>query len=217
MRNAAACALLSAFFLSCVSTGTTVLNPAAKRPPVTPDKVVIYTSPDKVPGKYEEVAILSSQGAYTVAHDEVFYESFRKEAAKIGANGVILSAIEDPTTGQKVGSAILGALLIPNTMANRKTQATAIYVFPVPPSAEEVAAAHALNASRAEKIAALDSLVHPGMTREAMFGVVGPPTKTDIEIDAAGHTKEAALYESTTGAKFIVILKNKIVDTVTRQ
>lgn len=217
MRNAAVCALLSAVLLSCVSTGTTILNPAAKRPPVTPDKVVIYTSPDKVPGKYEEVAILSSQAAYTVAHDEVFYESFRKEAAKIGANGVILSAIEDPTTGQKVGSAVLGALLIPNTMANRKTQATAIYVFPVPPSPEEIAAAQALNAGRAEKIAALDSLVHPGMTRQAMFTVVGAPTKSDIDVDAAVHTAETALYASPTGAKFIVTLKNDVVDAVTRQ
>lgn len=217
MKNAAACALLSALVLSCVSTGTTMLNPGAKRQPVTPDKVVIYTAADKVPGKYEEIAILSSQGAYTVAHDEVFYESFRKEAAKIGANGVILAPIEDPTTGQKVGSAILGALLIPNTMANRKTQATAIYVFPVPPNPEEVAAAQALNATRDEKIAALESVVHAGMTREAMFGVVGPPMKSDIDIDATGHTKETALYASSTGAKFIVTLKNNIVDTVVRQ
>src|SRR5690348_6107768 len=104
VRKATLLAPLRALALSCVSTGTTVLNPTAHRPAVTPDKVVIYTSPDKVPGKYEEIAILSSQGAYTVAHDEVFYESFRKEAAKVGANGVILSPIEDPTTGQMVGS-----------------------------------------------------------------------------------------------------------------
>jgi hypothetical protein len=216
VKKAMLTASLCALALSCVSTGTTVLNPAARRPPVTPEKVVIYMSADKVQGKYEELAILSSQGAYTVAHDEVFYESFRKEAAKVGANGVILSAIEDPTTGQKVGSAILGAFLIPTTMANRKTQATAIYVFPVPPTAQEVAAAQALNATRAERIAALDAVVHPGMTREAMVDVVGSPTKATIEIDGSG-SRETAIYTSNTGASFLVILKKNVVASVTRQ
>jgi hypothetical protein len=203
--------------LSCVSTGTTVLNPSSHRLSVTPDKVVIYTSADKVPGKYEEIAILSSQGAYTVAHDEVFYESFRKEAAKVGANGVILSAIDDPSTGQKVGSAILSAFLIPNTMANRKTQATAIYVFPVPPTAQEAAAALATNATRGDRIAALDSVVHSGMTREAMVSMVGPPTTNAVEIDAAKNATETARYSSGTGATFVVILRNNVVASVTRQ
>lgn len=214
--NAARCALLSALLFGCVSTGTTLLNPSSRRPPVTPEKVVIYTSAQRVPGKYEEVAVLTSQGDYTVAGDDKFYQSFRKEAAKIGANGVIISPIEDPTTGQKVGSAILGAFLIPTTMGNRKTQATAIYVFPVPPTPEEVAAARALNASRAEKIAALDTVVRPGMTRDEMFAVVGPPTRSNIDVDAANHTTETALYASESGAKFIVRLRNGVVDTVTR-
>lgn len=217
MKTTLTCALVALLAYGCVSTGTTMLNPSSKRPAITPDKVVIYTSADKVPGKYEEVAILSSQGAYTVAHDEVFYESFRKEAAKIGANGVILSTIEDPTTGQKVGSAVLGALLIPNTMANRKTQATAIYLYPVPPSAAEIATAQAANATRDEKIAALDNVVHPGMTREAMFAAVGAPTKSDVNVDAGGKVTESALYAGTNGAKFIVTLKDNIVDAVTRQ
>ncbi|HEV7571714.1 MAG TPA: hypothetical protein VGQ21_09465 [Thermoanaerobaculia bacterium] len=133
MKNTPAIALICFLLVACVSTATTVLNPAVKRPPITPDKVVIYMSSDKVPGKYDEIAILTSQGDYSVAGDDKFYESFRKEAAKIGANGVIVSAISDPSTGQKVGSAILGAFLIPSTMANRKTQATAIYVYPAEP------------------------------------------------------------------------------------
>ena len=217
MKNAFACALLSLLAISCVSTGTTMLNPSAKRPPIAPQQVVLYTTADKVPGKYEEVAVLTSQGDYTFAGDDKFYESFRQEAAKIGANGVILSAIEDPTTGQKVGSAILGALLIPNTMGNRKTQATAIYVYPVPPNPEELAKAQAANASRQEKIAALDSLVRPGMSRKDMFGVVGPPTKSGVEIGTDGHTTETALYQSDTGAKFVVTLIDNVVAGVSRQ
>ena len=119
---------LCALFAACVSTQTTMLDPNATRPAITPDKVVIYTSADKVPGKYDELGLLTSQGDYKVAGDEKFYESFRKEAAKIGANGVIISGITDPSTGQKVASAMFGAF----APANRKTQALAIYVHPAP-------------------------------------------------------------------------------------
>jgi hypothetical protein len=133
LKRATATAAAMLLLVSCVSTNTTLLSPSSRRPPVTPDKVVIYTSPDKVPGKYDEVAILSSEGDYSFADAATFYESFRKEAAKIGANGVIIGQIEDPSTGQKVGSAILGALLIPTSMGNRKTQAVAIYVYPQQP------------------------------------------------------------------------------------
>lgn len=113
-------------FGGCVSTHTTMLNPSAKRRAITPDQVVIYTAPDKVPGKYDELGLLTSQGDYKVAGDDKFYESFRKEAAKIGANGVIIGQIIDPSTGQKVASAIFGAF----APANRKTEAMAIYVYP---------------------------------------------------------------------------------------
>ena len=217
MRNTAAVAILSASLLSCVSTATTVLNPASKRPPITPDKVVIYTSADKVPGKYEEVALLTSQGDYTVAGDDKFYQSFRQEAAKIGANGVIIAPIEDPTTGQKVGSAILGALLIPTTMANRKTQATAIYVLPKPPTPDEVLANTTAENARLVRLDKFETVVQPGMTREAMFAAVGPPTKSEIEIKDRGNSTETAKYVGSAGTTFIVTLKNNVVASVTRQ
>jgi len=223
VRNAVVVAILCMWLLSCVSTATTMLNPASKRPPITPDRVVIYTSKDNVPGKYEEVALLTSQGDYIVAGDDKFYQSFRQEAAKIGANGVIIAPIEDPTTGQKVGSAILGAFLIPTTMANRKTQATAIYVLPKPPTAEETAAQNAAAAERSARIETLGSVVHPGMTREAMLNMVGPPTKSMVSVDTRdwraktrGDSTETATYVSTAGTTFVVTLRNDVVSSVTR-
>ena len=216
MRNSLLVALLCCMPLSCVSTHTTMFNQGSQRLAVTPNKVVIYTSADKVPGKYEELAILTSQGAYTVAGDDKFYESFRKEAAKIGANGVIISAIEDPSTGQKVGSAVLGALLIPNTMANRKTHATAIYLLPKPLSSEEVAAQDALATDRLRHIDSLDSVVHSGVTRQAMFGFGGPPTKSVVALKSDGHVTETATYVGSGGRAFTIVLTDNVVSSVTR-
>jgi hypothetical protein len=209
-------ALLSISVISCVSTATTVLNPTLRRSPVTPDKVVIYTSAAKVPGKYEEIALLTSQGDYSVAGDDKFFESFRKEAAKIGANGVIVSDISDPTTGQKVGSAILGALLIPTTMANRKTQAMAIYV--TTPAEEAAKAEEAVSrAAQAARIDTLDQQVHAGVTRKEMFAAVGPPTSTAAQVNTRGEVEETATYVGSRGQVFTIFLRNNIVTEVSKK
>jgi len=53
------------------------------------------------------------------------YKSMRQSAAKLGANGVIVSGMKDPSTGSKVAHALLG------TSSSRKGQAIAIFVHPV--------------------------------------------------------------------------------------
>ena len=50
--------------------------------------------------------------------------SMKKKAAEIGANGVILDAVSEPSAGAKVAAAIFGV------SAQRKGKAIAIYVFP---------------------------------------------------------------------------------------
>jgi hypothetical protein len=84
---------------SCASTAPVVVGKA--RPPISPDQVKIYLSP---PPSFEEVAILSasSNSAFTpggptqmnkiIAH-------LKEEAAKLGANGVILEGFSDAETG----------------------------------------------------------------------------------------------------------------------
>lgn len=123
-RSLIAVSLLALLFTAaCVSTQATMLA-GAKRDPITPDQVKIYRSADQVPGRYEEVALLTSAGDYAATNEGEMFESMRKKAAELGANGVILDTVAEPTTGQKVASAIL-----PVT-ANRKGKAIAIYVFP---------------------------------------------------------------------------------------
>jgi hypothetical protein len=109
---------------ACVSTNATVLNKSLTRPPIAKDAVIIYSSADKVPGKYDEVAVLNSKGDESMTDERKMYESMRSEAAKLGANGVILQETKDPGTGSKVAHALIG------TSSNRHGKAMAIYVWP---------------------------------------------------------------------------------------
>ena len=119
-------ALLSlAMILSaCVHTNATVLNKSLTRPPISKDAVVIYSSAEKVPGKYDEVALLNSRGDAGSTDERKMYESMRSEAAKLGANGVILQETKDPGTGSKVAHMLIG------TSSNRQGKSMAIYVWP---------------------------------------------------------------------------------------
>lgn len=117
--------LSAAMLLSaCVSTNATVLNKSLTRPPIAKDSVVIYSSADKVPGKYDEVAVLNSKGDESLTDERKMYESMRSEAAKLGANGVILQETKDPGTGSKVAHVLIG------TSSSRHGKSMAIYVWP---------------------------------------------------------------------------------------
>src|SRR5258705_120214 len=87
----AAIALLSA----CVSTQATRLGSGTIRPPVPPDQVAIYRTADQVPRKYEEVALLSSKGDYSMTDEEKMYRSMREKAGEMGANAIILQSVQD--------------------------------------------------------------------------------------------------------------------------
>jgi hypothetical protein len=112
-------------FAACVQTNTTVLNPANIREPIDPDDVVIYTTASKVPGDYEEIALLNSKADSASTSEAQMFKSMRKKAAKIGANAIILDAVSEPTVGAKIAAAVLFG-----TGAERKGKALAIYVIP---------------------------------------------------------------------------------------
>jgi len=109
---------------ACVTTSVTRVGQSLTRPVVTLDQVVIYRTADKVPGKYEEVALLNSSGATGWTDEEKMYKNMRYEAGRAGANAIILDAISEPGAGAKVAAAFLGVA------AERKGKAIAIYVFP---------------------------------------------------------------------------------------
>jgi hypothetical protein len=70
------------------------------------------------------IALLNASGEYGFTDDTQMYNAMRKKAAKLGANGVILDAITEPSTG----AVLAGALLPWEPPAQRTGKAVAIYV-----------------------------------------------------------------------------------------
>src|SRR6266851_4387070 len=71
------------------------------RPPTTPDQVKIYWHP---PAKYDEIALLdtSSRGAFAVTAQgktDAVIARLKDEAAKLGANGILLQGVGDQSAG----------------------------------------------------------------------------------------------------------------------
>ncbi|MCX6555589.1 MAG: hypothetical protein NTZ12_11365 [Candidatus Aminicenantes bacterium] len=112
-------------FAACVHTNTTILDPEKVREPIDPDDVIIYTTAAKVPGDYEEIALLNSKADSASTSEAQMFKSMRKKAAKIGANAIILDAVSEPSVGAKIAAAVLFG-----GGAERKGKALAIYVIP---------------------------------------------------------------------------------------
>lgn len=108
---------------SCVSTNMIRLGAGSQYDPVPVETVAVYRTADQVPGKYEELALLNSKGASGWTNEAQMLKSMRNEAAKIGANGIVLDAMSEPGAGAKVAAAIFG------TSAERKGRAIAIRVL----------------------------------------------------------------------------------------
>ena len=104
--NALARSLLLAALLAGTggcSTSSHVLIGTA-RPPISPESVRLYYRP---PPKYEEIATIqaSSQGSLALTSQQNMDKAIARlkaEAAKLGANGVLLQGVQD-TQGGSIG------------------------------------------------------------------------------------------------------------------
>ncbi len=94
-------ALLVALGLAACETPNTVIVTGTAHPPISPASVKIYSHPPPV---FEEIAMLNAStssmfttgGQHTV--DKVIAD-LKEQAAKLGANGVILEGFSDSQTG----------------------------------------------------------------------------------------------------------------------
>jgi hypothetical protein len=108
---------------SCVSVNATRLGSGPNRPPVPADQVAIYRTADQVPGKYEEIALINAKGDSAWSSEAGMFKQMKKKAGQMGANGIILDAVSEPSAGAKIAGAIFGV------GAERKGKAIAIYVL----------------------------------------------------------------------------------------
>jgi len=97
--------------LGCSTSSHVMIGTA--HPPISPESVRIYLQP---PEKYHEIASLdaSSQGSFAITSQQNMDKAIarlKEEAAKLGANGVLLQGVQDQQTGSigtGVGSSSYG-------------------------------------------------------------------------------------------------------------
>ena len=138
-------ALLIAAALACAaaacSTSSHVLIGTA-RPAIAPESVRVYYTP---PPKYEEIATVhaSSQGSLALTSQQNMDKAIQRmklEAAKVGANGILLQNVYD-TQGGSLGAGVGNTSYGPGSavgvgvggafaLTNKAVQGLAIYVPP---------------------------------------------------------------------------------------
>jgi hypothetical protein len=91
---------------------------------LAPEMVALYRTPAQVLGKYVEGALLYSDGATGLTNEAGMLKSMRTKAGALGANGVILDGISDPSAVVKVIASVLCV------GAERKGWAIATFVQP---------------------------------------------------------------------------------------
>ena len=103
----------------CVSVSKSVLVEGL--PPVPMENVIVYFADDEIP-EHTRVAILAAAGDYSLTSTGKMFDKLREQAGKLGANGVIVGEVKEPSGGARVANALIG------TGANRRSQAIAILV-----------------------------------------------------------------------------------------
>jgi hypothetical protein len=115
------CMLLVTGLIGCVSAHETMLT-GEKRAPLRPEEVQIYLTEKDVLGAYEKVALIHLDGDTSWTNEKGMWNAAKKKAAKLGANGLIIGDVKEPSSGSKVAGAVFGVPV------SRKSQGLAIYV-----------------------------------------------------------------------------------------
>jgi hypothetical protein len=97
--------LLAAMLLGCSTSSHVMIG--TTHPPISPESVRVYLQP---PERYEEIATIdaSSQGSFAITGQQNMDKAIarlKEEAAKLGANGVLLQGVQDQQSGS-IGTGI---------------------------------------------------------------------------------------------------------------
>lgn len=116
--------LVSLLLSGCISTHATLIDPsAAPMPKVSPDSVLIFTDQSELDTlDYVRVAIIEATGSGEYTNQSQMLTAMRKKAGELGANGILLPRIDEPSAGAKVAAAFL------KTDTERKGNVIAILV-----------------------------------------------------------------------------------------
>lgn len=104
----------------CVSVQTQLLGPANRFAPVPEDSVRVFLSEQELRDRgyeWEAIALLFGSGSSMYTTDRGMVQTIRREAGKVGANGIILADTREPSSAERW---LMGA------GAQRKSTMTAI-------------------------------------------------------------------------------------------
>lgn len=138
-KTAATLGLVGLLLTGCAITNETTLLVGKSRHSIAPDQVKLYTSP---PAQYEEIAIVSADAAHDFMSKQALLDisiaKIKEEAAKVGANGVLLDSVGDnyigssgmmvtPTGNRRAPIVGIGAM---NARTGKAVTGKAIFVQP---------------------------------------------------------------------------------------
>lgn len=115
--------LTAVLLAACVHVNKSVLVDRSAYPVPQAD-VYVYLANDKIPESCERVAILHASGDEDFTDEADIIDKLREETGKLGGNAVHILGIEDPGTGERVASALLG------TTSDRDSDAVALWCAP---------------------------------------------------------------------------------------
>jgi hypothetical protein len=116
-------ALLCALKACGARTHIVARNPALTLAPTCANAVPVYTSSDKVPYDYYEVAMIAAEANSVYNGQGDILKSVRSQAARVGANGVVIDSLGTSHATVKILGAALGG-----RDAERKASAIAIWM-----------------------------------------------------------------------------------------
>jgi hypothetical protein len=123
MRYVALLALLAA----CVKTNVIPLGSPVARLPVQPDSVLVYREAGQVPGKYTEVALVTTEGdGGPGARGMALLQKLRVKAGELGANAILVEEISTPST--TVATDVATGATAVGTTGKHQVRAIAIFV-----------------------------------------------------------------------------------------
>lgn len=109
-----------------IDDGVTVIveltHPTLKLPRICRDGVALLSPFDTIPSGYREIARLVASGDWDGVNNSTLYRELRKEAARLGANAVIVERLRESTTGGRLVELATGLT------QQRQASARAIYV-----------------------------------------------------------------------------------------
>ena len=97
-------------------------GPRVKLPKICSRGVALHSTFDKIPAGYQEIALLTASGDWDGVSNTTLYQAQLKEAARLGANAIIVESLREAST--------LGKLIELRTgwSPQRQSSATAIYI-----------------------------------------------------------------------------------------